>query len=228
VPDVSAVRAFLAPHHLEKAVEIDAWVAKEIALRPHAATDDDARREARELVGLLAKGGLYRAIEAQDLRELCLIREALAAASPLADALFALQALSTTPLLIAGGDVAARWAKAALEGEAMGAFAMTEPEAGSDVASMKASARRAMGEWILDGAKTLISNAGIADFYVTFACTSPGRGAKGISAFLVPKEAHGLRFVRAQVMSEPHPLGEIAFEGCHVRRRIFWARRAKA
>lgn len=214
--DVSAVRAFLDPRHVERAAEIAAWVAREIAPRPHAGDDATARHEAREIVALLAKGGLYGAIEAQDLRQLCLIREALAAASPLADAAFALQALGTTPLLLAGGDVAPRFVQRALAGEAISAFAMTEPEAGSDVASMKASARHVQGNWVLTGTKTLISNAGIADFYVVFASTSPGRGAKGISAFLVPSDAPGLRFVRAQVLSEPHPLGEIAFEDCRI------------
>jgi acyl-CoA dehydrogenase len=144
------------------------------------------------------------------------VRETLAAVSPLADAVFALQALGTTPLLLAGGPVAARWATAALEGSAMGAFVMTEPEAGSDVASMRTSASRVDGGWSLHGTKTLISNAGIADFHVVFATTSPGGGAKGISCFVVPKEAPGLRFVRAQVLSEPHPLGELAFEDCRV------------
>jgi acyl-CoA dehydrogenase len=216
VLDVAAVRAFLAPRHLERAPEIARWVARDVAPRPPAADDAAARREARELVRVLARSGLYGAIEAPDLRMLCLAREALAAASPLADAAFALQALSATPLRLAGGDAAARFAGAALAGEAMGAFAMTEPDAGSDVASMKTSARREGDEWVLSGAKTLISNAGIADFYVVFASTSPERSAKGLSAFVVPGDAPGLRFVRAQVLSEPHPLGEIALEECRV------------
>ena len=216
MPDPSAVRAFLEPAHVARAGTLAAWVAREIASRPHAATDADARVEARALVPVLADGGLFEAIESRDLRTACLVRETLAAASPLADAVWALQALGTTPLLLAGGEVGARWAKAALAGEAMAAFAMTEPDAGSDVASMKTTARRSGGGWSLRGTKTFISNAGIADFYVVFASTSPGRGAKGISCFLVPADAPGLRFVRAQVLSEPHPLGELAFEDCRV------------
>ncbi|MFN8179936.1 MAG: acyl-CoA dehydrogenase [bacterium] len=214
--DVATIRAFLEPRHLESAQEVARFVAKEVATRAHAPDDAAARREAKELVRVLARGPLYAAIEAQDLRRLCLIREELGAASPLADAVFALQALGTVPLLLAGGPVAARFAKNALAGEAMAGFAMTEPQAGSDVASMTTSARRAGSAWILDGTKTLISNAGIADFYVVFASTSPGRGAKGVSAFVVPSDAPGLRFVRAQVLSEPHPLGELAFEGCRI------------
>ena len=216
MPDSSVVRAFLEPVHVERAASIAAWVAREIAPRPHASTDAEARVEAKSLVGALAGGGLYEAIATRDLRTACLVRETLAAVSPLADAVWALQALGTTPLLLAPGDLAAGWAKAALAGEAMGAFAMTEPDAGSDVASLKTTAVRAGGGWSLRGTKTLISNAGIADFYVVFAATSPGMGAKGISCFLVPAGTPGLRFVRAQILSEPHPLGELAFEDCRV------------
>jgi acyl-CoA dehydrogenase len=93
---------------------------------------------------------------------------------------------------------------------------MTEPGAGSDVASIATAARRDGYEYVLDGAKTLISNAGIADLYVVFASTDRDKGAKGISCFLVPADAPGLRFVSAQVLSAPHPLGEIAFENCRV------------
>lgn len=217
IPDPGPVRAFLTPEHSARAADLARIAAAEVAPRPHAATDDAARREARVLVKVLARAGLYGSIAARDLRASCLVREALAAVSPLADAVWALQALGTTPLLAAGADgPAARWAKAALAGDAMAAFAMTEPDAGSDVASLKTTARPVAGGWSLRGTKTLISNAGIADFYVTFASTAPGRGAKGISCFLVPADADGLRFVKPQVLSEPHPLGEIAFEDCRV------------
>jgi acyl-CoA dehydrogenase len=216
IPETAAVRAFLEPRHVERAAALAAFVAREVAPRPPAESDAAARAEALTLVPLLAAGGLYESIRARDLREACLVREALAAASPLADAVFALQALGTTPLLLAGGRVAGRWAEAALAGRAIGAFAMTEPEAGSDVASLRTAAVRSGEGWSLSGVKTLISNAGIADFYVVFASTDASRGTKGISCFVVPKDAPGLRFVRAQVMSEPHPLGEIAFEDCRV------------
>jgi acyl-CoA dehydrogenase len=98
----------------------------------------------------------------------------------------------------------------------MAAFAMTEPEAGSDVAAMATTARRDGAEYVLRGAKTLISNAGIADFYTVFASTNPAAGAKGITCFVVPADAPGLRFVRPQILSAPHPLGEIGFEDCRV------------
>jgi acyl-CoA dehydrogenase len=98
----------------------------------------------------------------------------------------------------------------------MTAFAMTEPGAGSDVGAIATSARRDGADYVLDGSKTLISNAGIADLYVVFASTDRARGSKGISCFLVPADAPGLRFAGPQVLSAPHPLGEIAFENCRV------------
>ncbi len=106
----------------------------------------------------------------------------MAAASPLADAVWALQGLGITPLLLAGTDEQrARWAEPALAGEAMAAFAMTEPEAGSDVASLTTRAVRDGDGWVLDGRKWLISNAGIADYYVTFASTDSGAAAAAAS-----------------------------------------------
>jgi acyl-CoA dehydrogenase len=109
-----------------------------------------------------------------------------------------------------------RWVPAATAGRAMGAFAMTEPEAGSDVAAIRTTARRDRGAYVITGAKTLISNAGIADFYVVFASTDPAAGGKGLSCFLVPADAPGLRFAGPQVLSAPHPLGDLAFEDCRI------------
>src|SRR5437867_7104252 len=93
---------------------------------------------------------------------------------------------------------------------------MTEPEAGSDAAAIATTARRDGGGYVLSGTKTLISNAGIADFYTVFASTDPAKRNKGISCFVVPADTPGLRFVKALVLSAPHPLGEIAFESCKV------------
>jgi acyl-CoA dehydrogenase len=98
----------------------------------------------------------------------------------------------------------------------MGAFAMTEPEAGSDAAGIATVARRTSDGWVLSGRKTFISNAGIADFYVVFASTDPAAGAKGLSCLVVPADTPGLRFAGAQVLSSPHPLGEIVFDECRV------------
>ena len=131
--------------------------------------------------------------------------------------MFALQGLATVPLHFAENEaMRSRWLDDAMSGRAMGAFAMTESEAGSDAAAIATSARREGNAYVLDGTKTFISNAGIADFYTVFATTDPSLGAKGISCFVVPADTPGLTFTRAQVLAAPHPLGEIAFEGCRV------------
>jgi alkylation response protein AidB-like acyl-CoA dehydrogenase len=217
MPDTRTVRAFLEERHVELAARVTEWARAEVAPLPEPADDGAARAQARAVLRMLGAAGWLRPIEQRDARACGLIREALAEASPLADAVFALQALGTTPLLLAGAEGAAkRWAAAAATGEAMAAFAMTEPDAGSDVAAMTTRARLDGESVVLDGTKTLISNAGLADFYVVFAQSDPAKGGKGIVAVLVPADAPGLRFVKAQVMSAPHPLGEIAFSGCRV------------
>jgi acyl-CoA dehydrogenase len=155
-------------------------------------------------------------IEAQDTRGCCIVREALAAASPLADAVFALQALGATPLLLAGNEEQKKWVGESVRGESMGAFAVTEEEAGSDAASMQTRARREGDHYVLNGTKTLISNAGVADYYILFASVDPEKGTKGVSAFLVPAKAAGFQFVRPLVMSAPHPLGDIALQECRL------------
>lgn len=216
-PDVRPIRAFLETQHLALAGTLGAFAAAEIAPRGEPADDAAARKEARELLGRLGGAGWFESIRRQDWRGVCLAREALGASSPLADAVFALQGLGTFPILAAGTpELKAAFAEPALAGQAMAAFAMTETEAGSDVAAMRTTAKKDGDGYILDGVKTFISNAGIADFYTVFASTDPGAGGKGISCFVVPADTKGLRFKGAQVMAAPHPLGEIAFEGCRV------------
>ncbi|HEU5039399.1 MAG TPA: acyl-CoA dehydrogenase family protein [Gemmatimonadales bacterium] len=216
MPDTRAIRAFLEPRHLalaERAVAL----AADIGRRTEPEDDAAARKEARALVALLGSGGWLQPVFDLDLRACCLMREALGEASPLADAVFALQGLGTTPVLLAGTPAQKeRWLRPIARGEVMTAFAMTEPGAGSDVAAIATTARSDGSEYVLEGGKTLISNAGIADLYVVFASTDRTKGSKGISAFLVPADTPGLRFTRAQVLSAPHPLGELAFEGCRV------------
>ncbi len=217
IPDLGPVRAFLEERHAGHAADVAAFATREIASRPEPRDDASARTEARELLSKAGSAGCFDPIRAQDWRACCLTREALAAASPLADAVFALQGLGTLPILLSGNAaMRERWVDAAIAGLAMGAFAMTEPDAGSDVAAIRTTARREGEHYRLDGAKTLISNAGIADFYTVFASTDPAARGKGISCFVVPADTPGLRFVKAQVLSAPHPLGEIAFENCRV------------
>jgi acyl-CoA dehydrogenase len=217
MPDTRLIRTFLEPHHTSFAERASGFAMGEIAKRPEPADDAAARREARALLGLLGAGGWLDPILDLDLRGCCLMREALGEASPLADAVFALQGLGTTPILLGGSPAQKdRWLGPIAQGKVMTAFAMTEPEAGSDVASIATTARREGSGYALNGTKTLISNAGIADLYTVFASTDRATGAKGISCFLVPGDSPGLRFIGPQVLSAPHPLGEIAFEDCRV------------
>jgi acyl-CoA dehydrogenase len=217
MPETRLIRTFLEPHHTPLAERAGAFAMGEIAKRPEPVEDADARREARALLGLLGAGGWLQPILDLDLRGCCLMREALGEASPLADAVFALQGLGTTPILL-GGSAAQKdgWLGPIAQGKVMTAFAMTEPEAGSDVAAIATTARREGSGYALDGTKTLISNAGIADLYIVFASTDRAKGSKGISCFLVPADTPGFRFVGPQVLSAPHPLGEIAFEDCRL------------
>jgi len=215
--DTHTVRAFLEARHYPWASEMTAFASRVLLERPEPDTDDAARTDARELLGLMGEAGLYAPIGDRDLRGSCLAREAIASASPLADAVWALQGLGITPLLLAGTEEQrVKWAEPALAGELMGGFAITEPESGSDVASMRTRAELHGDEWVIDGHKWYISNAGIADFYIVFASTDPDQGSRGMSAFVVPADTEGLRFAGAQVMSAPHPLGELVFEECRV------------
>jgi len=215
--DLGPVRAFLDDAHLDLGRRAGAFAERELAGMPHAADDAAAREAAKEICARLGAGGWLDPIARQDFRACCVIREVLGAASPLADAVFALQGLGSTPILLGGPSEATRpLLDAALRGEAVAAFAMTEPEAGSDVGAMRTTATRDGDDYVLAGTKTLISNAGIADVYVVFASTDPDAGSRGISAFVVPAGADGLRFERPLVMSDPHPLGEISLEACRV------------
>jgi acyl-CoA dehydrogenase len=215
--DTGTVRAFLEPSHAELARKVSEFVQREIAVIPEPADDDAARLQARELLVRLGRAGWYAPIVDQELRACCLVREALAAASPLADAVFALQALATMPILLAGNDaIRQRWVPAMLAGEAMGAFAMTEPDAGSDVGAISTTARPDGAHYVLNGTKTLISNAGLAEFYVVFAAVEPTTASRRLSCFIVPADTPGVQFIRPLILSAPHPLGEIAFTECRV------------
>ncbi|HSM35719.1 MAG TPA: acyl-CoA dehydrogenase family protein [Longimicrobiales bacterium] len=215
--DTDPIRVFLEPHHPSFAQAASAFAAEELKDRPEPATDSDARAEARALALAMGSAGLFAPILEGDLRAACLAREAVAWGSPLADGVWALQALGLTPVLRAGSEDQRRaWSEPVAEGRALGAFAMTEPAAGSDVAAMESRAVRKGDGWVLDGAKHLISNAGIADFYAVFAATSPEAGSRGISCFLVPADAPGLTYAGPQEMSARHPLGRIELRDCRV------------
>lgn len=214
---MKAVAAFLTPDHQRHWTRFTEWSRDTLRARSEPASDQAARTEATALLSALGGAGLLEPIAAQDLRALCLLREAVAAASPLADAMIAIQALGATPIVRAGTDEQrARWLADIIAGRVMTAFAMTEPDAGSDVASMRTAAVRDGSDWILNGEKHLISNAGLADLYLVFAKTSPELGSRGITVFLVPADTPGLSFTGAQVMAAAHPLGSLRFSDCRV------------
>jgi acyl-CoA dehydrogenase len=215
--DTAPVRAFLDDKHLTLAERVSAFATRLLAPLAEPRDDTAARREARDLLGKLGAAGWLQPIRDQDWRACCLVREALAAASPLADAVFALQALGVVPMLLSANDaMRKRWLEPAIQGRAMASFAMTEPDAGSDVASLGATAEPDGDGYVISGTKTFISNAGIADFYTVFATTDRAKKAKGIGCFVVPADTAGVRMVRPLVLSAPHPLGEIAFQKARV------------
>jgi len=213
--DLKPIRAFLEPSHFALLEKAESFGRDVLASRKPPENDVEGRSEARALLKLMGEAGLFEPIKTRDYRGCCLLREALAFHSPLADAVFALQALGATPLLLSGTPLQMAQAHEAIAGEEMGAFAMTEPEAGSDAHGIACLARRDGDSYVLNGVKTLISNGGLADFYVVFAALERGN-PKSITAFLVDSHAAGLEFVRPLVMSAPHPLGEIAFRDCRV------------
>ena len=132
-----------------------------------------------------------------DVRTLCLIRETLARHDALGDFAFAMQGLGAGPISLFGNAQQRDWLKRTRSGDAIAAFALTEPKSGSDVANIELTAQRYGNGYVLDGEKTWISNGGIADLYVVFARTGEAPGAKGLSAFMVPGQSAGLVHRRA-------------------------------
>jgi alkylation response protein AidB-like acyl-CoA dehydrogenase len=152
-----------------------------------------------------------------DTRAVCLLRETLARHSGLADFAFAMQGLGSGAISLAGTAAQkARWLPAVAAGEAIAAFALSEPEAGSDVAALSCAARQDGDAWVLDGEKTWISNGGIADFYVLFARSGEAPGARGLSAFIVEAGTPGFHIAERIEVMAPHPLARLRFEGCRV------------
>jgi acyl-CoA dehydrogenase len=147
------------------------------------------------------------------VRSLGIARETLAYHSPVADFVFAMQGLGSGAISLFGTVEQKReWLPKVASGEAIAAFAMTEPECGSDAANMQTSAMRDGNEWVIVGEKTLISNGGIADFYLTFARTGEGEGSRGLSAFVVPAGADGLGIAERIEVIAPHPLARLTYD----------------
>jgi acyl-CoA dehydrogenase len=210
---------FFTPEHRNLAQTVAQFVEQEI--EPRAAVEDNVEEVAREFVHLLAGAGLlcYSVAESKlDVRSLCLIREELAYSSALADLAFVMQGLGTYAIARAAPEhVRDFWLSRAANGKAVAAFALTEPNAGSDVAAIETTARRDGEAYVIDGRKRFISNAGIADFYIVFAKTGTREdGRTELSAFVVSSKMPGFRVVERTPLIGPHPIGEIAFNECRV------------
>ncbi len=216
---------FFEPRHRGFATELDAWAAKALGDVPH---DGDIDATCRRLVRALGDAGWLRhavagtahggAAEAIDTRTICLARETLARHHGLADFAFAMQGLGSGAISLDGSvEQRARWLPAVANGRAIAAFALSEPQAGSDVAALQCRARDDGDAWVLDGEKTWISNGGIADFYVVFARTGDAaRGTGDIGAFVVEAGAPGLQIAERIEVIAPHPLARLRFDGCRL------------
>ncbi len=233
---------FFTPAHRDLAERVDSWAAQRFARQAHDADAHPEDRDSvdaacRERVRDLGRAGWTRysvpldpegpAAEF-DVRALALIRETLAWHDGLADFAFAMQGLGSGAICLAGSpEIKRRYLPRVAAGEAIAAFALSEADAGSDVAAIKCSARRESQDgsdiYVLDGQKTWISNGGIADFYCVFARTSPPElrpdgsvTARGISAFVVDAQTPGFSIARRIDLIAPHPLATIAFTGCRI------------
>ncbi|MEO8226105.1 MAG: acyl-CoA dehydrogenase family protein [Gemmatimonadota bacterium] len=227
-----ADRSFLAwpffdDEHRRLADEVDAWAGRELATaEPVAHAGGTALDDlCRETVQKLGKAGWLRYTvprayggvrERLDVRSLCIIRETLARHAPLADFAFALQGLGIGPVTLYGtAATRSAYLRGVSEGRRIAAFALSERDAGSDVARMQTTARRDGAGYVIDGEKTWISNAGIADHYVVF-CRMPDEGERAFGAFIVDATNPGLSVTgRIETMS-PHPLGTIVLAECRV------------
>ena len=214
---------FLETRHRALENALDAWATEHITQdHPH-----DVDAACRALVRLLGQGGWLRhavagtayggASEVLDTRSLCLIRETLGRHSGLADFAFAMQGLGSGAISIDGTDAQKqRYLTRVAKGEAIAAFALSEPDAGSDVAAMACEARVEGDTVVLNGEKTWISNGGIADFYVVFARSDEAPGSRGISAFIVDADTPGFDIAERINVIAPHPLARLRFTNCRI------------
>ena len=203
--------------------QLQDWTTKQFAdLHGHDESRDAIDRECVSLVKALGQGGWLKpaiagkqhggAAEVIDTRTICLLREELAWHHGLADFAFAMQGLGSGAISLKGTpEQQAAYLPRVAKGEALAAFALSEPDAGSDVAAMQCSALATADGYRLNGLKTWISNGGIADFYVVFARTGEAPGARGISAFIVDANSPGLEIAERIDVVAPHPLATLQF-----------------
>jgi alkylation response protein AidB-like acyl-CoA dehydrogenase len=214
---------FFNPQHAQLARDLEAWASAHIAQTHSHDVDAECQALVRSLghagwlkyaIGGLASGA---ASEVMDTRSICIIRETLARHSGLADFAFAMQGLGSGAISLAGSpEQQQRYLPKVAQGQAIAAFALSEPEAGSDVAAMQCTATVEGGFAVLTGCKTWISNGGIADFYVVFARSGEAPGARGISAFIVDADTPGLSIAERIEVIAPHPLATLRFTECRV------------
>src|SRR5688572_4730749 len=194
---------FFDEKHLHLAKEAEAWCIK------NHSEEKDADTACRKFVKDLGKAGfLKHCVSATpDVRSIALLREVFAYHNGLADFAFVMQGLGSGPIMLAGSEAQKKaWLPKVAAGEAIAAFALSEPDAGSDVAALTSTARKEKDVWVINGTKTWISNGGIADFYVTFA-----RADEGISAFIVDaKEVDASE--RIDIIA-PHPMATLKLQG---------------
>nr|AAL02066.1 putative acyl-CoA dehydrogenase [Aromatoleum evansii] len=212
---------FFGPEHRALSDAIFDWAA---AMPPIDHHDTDAA--CRRLVAALGRSGFLRycvpaafggALPELDSRALCIARETLAYHDGLADFAFAMQGLGSGAITLAGSpELQRRVLPKVASGEWIAAFALTEPEAGSDVAAMATSARLDGDHYVLDGEKTWISNGGIADVYCVFARTGDAPGTRGLSAFVVHPDMPGFEIAERLDVIAPHPLARLRFNGLRV------------
>jgi acyl-CoA dehydrogenase len=219
---------FFDDGHRQFAGDITAWAAAELGGDDHPEPADDAAldAEAGNLAAKLGAAGWLKytvpaayggALKNLDARSICIARQALGYHSGLADFVFAMQGLGSGSITLYGTDEQkARYLPGVAAGTQIAAFAISEAEGGSDVAAMTTSAEAGGDDYIINGAKTWISNAGLADHYVLFARTGEAPGSKGISAFVVDADTPGLEVSERISVIAPHPLGTITFDNCRV------------
>ena len=211
------------------------WVEQEIASRDRV--DGDLEQRAIARVRRLGAGGFLKYAVPEEFggmrntvqaRDLCIVREELARGDALTDTMFAMQALGSYPITLAGNREQKKLILPVIaRGDCIAAFAITEPGAGSDVASLQTRAVRRGNEFCLTGTKSFISNAGVADCYVVFASTEPEKKSKGISAFLIEAKTPGLVVKEKTELLSPHPIGVIEFADCVVGEDALLGREGK-
>ncbi|MFE9494316.1 acyl-CoA dehydrogenase family protein [Streptomyces collinus] len=204
----------LEPEQTAWCAELRALAAER--LRPLADKGEPGRVN-RPLLTELGRLGLLARLFASGALDLCLMRESLAQSCTEAETALALQGLGAHPVHAHGSTAQReRWLPRVTDGSAVAAFALSEPGAGSDAAALALAAEPdGASGWRLTGAKCWISNAPEADFYTVFARTTPGAGARGVTAFLVPADRPGLTGSALEMIS-PHPIGALDFDAVPV------------